>query len=129
MWSKQYHKQNSERFKKILYSPLSEIINLSFSHGIFPDKLKIAKVIPIFKKGDQLECNNYRPISLLSNISKVFEKLMYRTLFLFLRQHDCLFSYQFGFRHNHSTNHALISITEEIRNAIDNNKFASRFFY
>ena len=62
----------------IMASPLTEIINLSFSTGIYPNNLKIAKIIPVFKnKGSNLQCNNYRPISLLSNINKIFEKLMY----------------------------------------------------
>ena len=56
--------------------PLKEIINLSFATGIYPIKLKIAKVIPVFKnKGDPLHFSNYRPISLVSNINKNFEKL------------------------------------------------------
>ena len=58
----------------IMASPLTEIINLSFSTGIYPNNLKIAKIIHVFKnKGSNLQCNNYRPISLLSNINKVFE--------------------------------------------------------
>ena len=62
----------------IVASPLTEIINLSFSTGIYPNNLKIAKIIPVFKnKGSNLQCNNYRPISLLTNINKIFEKLMY----------------------------------------------------
>ena len=68
----------------IMESPLTEIINLSFSTGIYPNNLKIAKIIPVFKnKGSNLQCNNYRPISLLSNINKIFEKLMYTRLYNF----------------------------------------------
>ena len=117
-----------KNFKKILSAPLSQIINLSFSGGVFPDMLRIAKVIPVFKKGDPLECNNYRPISLLPNIGKIYEKLMHRRLTLFLRQNNSLFSYQFGFRNSYSTTHALISISEQIRTALDNNKFACGVF-
>ena len=67
----------------------------------------------VFKKGDQQECNNNRPISLLSNISKLIEKLSNNHLHYFLERNTCLFNYQFGFRNNHSTNNTLISITEK----------------
>ena len=93
--------------------PLKEIINLSFATGIYPDKLKIAKVIPIFKnKGDEMLVSNYRPISLLSNVNKIFEKLAYSRLYSFLNLYNCIYELQFGFRANHSTNHALFSLTE-----------------
>ena len=113
----------------IMASPLTEIINLSFSTGIYPNNLKIAKIIHVFKnKGSNLQCNNYRPISLLSNINKIFEKLMYTRLYNFLDIHNCIYNLQFGFREKHSTNHALFSITEKIREALDNNNFACGIF-
>ena len=68
----------------LLLKQLTNLINLSFSTGLFPKILKQAKIIPIFKKGDQQDCNNYRPISLLSNISKIIEKLVHRQLYGFL---------------------------------------------
>ena len=109
--------------------PLKELINLSFATGVYPDNLKIAKVIPIFKnKGDRLTVSNYRPISLLSNINKIFEKLVYSRLYSFLDLHKCIYELQFGFRANHSTNHALLSLTESIRDALDNGKFACGIF-
>ena len=57
--------------------PLAKIMNQSIETGIFPSKLKQAKITPIYKTGDELECGNYRPISLLSNINRLFEKLMF----------------------------------------------------
>ena len=109
--------------------PLKEIINLSFATGMYPDNLKIAKVVPIFKnKGDRLIISNYRPISLLSNINKIFEKLVYSRLYSFLDLHNCIYELQFGFRVKHSTNHALLSLTEMIRDALDNGKFACGIF-
>ena len=82
---------------------------MSFATGFYPDQLKIAKVIPIFKnKGDYLMVSNYRPISLLSNIDKIFEKIVYSRLYSFLNLHNCIYELQFGFRANHSANHALI---------------------
>ena len=71
---------------------------MSVSTGIYPDNLKLAKINPIFKnKGSTLECNNYRPISLLSNINKIFEKLMYSRLYKFLDMNNCIYELQFGF--------------------------------
>ena len=66
-----------KEFKTELSEPLSDMINVSFNKGIFPDFLKVANVIPIHKKGEKLDPNIYRPISLLSNISKLYEKAMH----------------------------------------------------
>ena len=79
-------------------------------------------------KGDPRQVNNYRPISLLSNINKIFEKLVYSRLYSFLELHECIFELQFGFRSKHSTNHALTSLTETIRDALDNSNFACGIF-
>ena len=95
---------------------------------VFPQKMRIAIVIPVHKKDDTEDCNNYRPISLLPNISKLFEKLIKNRLSKFLEENKCLFSRQFGFRNKHSTNHVLIDLTETIRKAIDDNEFACGVF-
>ena len=108
--------------------PLSKIINLSFTTGIFPDCLKMSEIIPIHKKNSQLECSNYRPISLISNLSKLFEKTIYSRLYGFLTEFKCLHNLQFGFRAKHSTIHTLIKLTNEIQTAIDNNNFACGVF-
>ena len=65
---------------KTLSKPLAELINQSLNQGKFPTILKIAKVIPIHKRGDKSECDNYRPISLISNISKLIEKTVHERL-------------------------------------------------
>ena len=67
-------------------------------------KIKIARVIPIFRKDRQEDCNNYRQISVLSNISKLIEKLLYNRLYKLLNQNKCLYNAQFGFQNHHSTN-------------------------
>ena len=110
----------------ILKEIKTEISELNTGH--FPNCVKLAKVIPVYKKGDQQKCNNYRAISLLSNITKLTEKLLYNRLYKFLNQNKCLFNYQFGFRNHHSSNHTLISITEKIRKALDEGKFACGVF-
>ena len=85
---------------------LSDLINESFETGCFRDKLKIVKVIPVFKKGLTTKKSNYRPISLLSIFSKIFEKLMYKRLVRVLEECESLFNLQFGFRSGNSTYHA-----------------------
>ena len=104
------------------------MINTSFTTGIFPSALRVANIIPIHQKGDKLYCNNYRPMSLLSNISKTFEKIMHIRLTSFLNKNKVLSSFQFGFQNKHSTNYALISLTEMIRSALDNDQFVCGVF-
>ena len=112
----------------ILAPILVYLINKSLITGKFPNLLKIANVCPIFKKNEIEKCENYRPISLLSNIGKVFEKVMYNRIWNFLNESDILFEKQFGFRKNHSTNHALLSIVEEIRKNLDNKLYTCGVF-
>ena len=90
-------------------SPLTYIINKSFELGSFPSAFKIAKVIPIHKKGNADSIENYRPISLLNNMSKIFEKVMYKRVIDFLNKCNVLSEQQFGFRTGHSTIDALFS--------------------
>ena len=115
-------------FKKEFSKPLSDIIDLSFNQGVFSDLLKIANVTHIHKKGDKLDCNTYRPICLLSNVSKFYEKCMHIRLTNFLPINKLFFSHQFGFRNGYSTNHVLASLTEMIRKALDEDKFACGVF-
>ena len=107
--------------------PLTELINLSFSNGKFPTILKCS-VIPTFKKGDKGQCNNYRPISFISNLSKIIEKIVYKRLYSFLEEKEILYKQQFGFRNKHSTTHALLSITDEIHEACDNGSYGCGVF-
>ena len=109
--------------------PISTLINRSFSAGVFPSALKVSKVIPVFKnKGSPLEVSNYRPISLLSNIEKIYEKVMYTRLMDFLNRFKQIYSRQFGFRKAHSTVNTLINIVERIRGSLDKGEFACGVF-
>ena len=104
------------------------MINLSFEVGIFPDILKIAKVTPLYKKECKLNFQNYRPISLLSVLSKFYEKAIYCRVYLYPVKNDLIFKKQFGFRSNYSTNHSLLSITERIKNFVDNGNYVCGIF-
>ena len=87
--------------KEEISSPLSEIFNLSFTTGLHPALFKISKPITIFKKGSRLLVSNYRPISLLSNLNKILEKLMFTRMYKFLDDFKCIYALQFGFRAKH----------------------------
>ena len=96
------------------------MFNLSFETGIFPDQLKIAKVIPLFKSDDKRIINNYRPISVLPVFSKIIEKLMHKRLKNFLDKNGILTHSQFGFRRGLSTELAIINMVDKVTEAIDN---------
>lgn len=112
----------------VVIEPFTYICNLSFISGIFPDCMKIAKVIPLFKKGDKSEFSNYRPISLLPQFSKILEKLFAIRLNKFLNEFNILSNSQYGFRPNHSTATAIMELTEEITNAIDKKHYLVSIF-
>ena len=110
-------------------SPLTYVINLSLIEGIFPDEMKIANVIPLFKCDDQEMFYNYRPVSLLCSLSKVFEKVMYSRLIKFLDAHSILFSHQFGFRKVHSTYMAIMTMVDKLIKHLDNGDFIFGVFF
>ena len=108
-----------KRFKEFFSFWLAKLINLCFETGVFPDLLKIAKITPLHKKESKLDFHNYRPISLLSVYSKIFEKLIYFRVYAYLVKYDLISSKQFGFRSKHSCNHAIISLTEHVKKLLD----------
>jgi hypothetical protein len=109
-------------------APLSHIFNLSLRSGVFPNKLKQARVIPIFKSGDHLECDNYRPISLLSSISKILEKIVSEKLIHHLFEHDLLYQHQYGFLPKRSTEQNLMQILNYVTKALNENMFCVGIF-
>ena len=98
--------------KEVVAPLLAHIFNVSINNGIFPKKLNVARVSPIYKEGDKKERGNYRPISVLSNVAKLFEKLVYIQLINYLNANKILNPCQSGFRQNHSTLSSLISNTD-----------------
>jgi len=98
---------------------LADIFNISINNGIYPSKLKLAKIIPVFKTDDETDPNNYRPISLLSIFNKIFEKIMYKRLKSYLDMNNVISNSQYGFRENHSTEHAILDIVNQISSNID----------
>ena len=100
---------------------------LEFENGIFLNLLKYPHFILVFKSGSRLSCNNYRSISLLSNIVKIVEKLIQKRLNHFLEQHKVFYALYFGFRLSTSTNNALMSITENIQTNLDKKLTAGVF--
>ena len=103
-------------------------MNTSITKGTFPKKLKLAKVDPVFKSGEDTDPSNYRPISLLSIFNRIFERLMYKRLKSFFEIKGLFFESQYGFREKHSTHHALIDIVNRIQNNMDKGLFCCGVF-
>ena len=98
---------------------LANAFNKAISESVYPTSLKKAKVVPLFKKGDKKNPENYRPISLLSSLSKVFEKLLFERMVNFCEKNKLLTSAQFGFRSKRSCADAILTVTEFMRDEVD----------
>ncbi|XP_054263804.1 uncharacterized protein LOC128987119 isoform X1 [Macrosteles quadrilineatus] len=105
--------------KEYIAAPLTKIINQSLKTGEFPTNLKTSIVRPIFKKGNRNLIENYRPVSLLPVFSKIIEKVVHTQLQEYLESNRLITNSQHGFRKSHSTNSALISLTDDIYKAMD----------
>ncbi|XP_065642837.1 group II intron-encoded protein LtrA-like [Hydra vulgaris] len=113
-----------EQLKYILY----KVFKSSIEQGVFPDQLKIAKVIPLFKGGDKSDISNYRPISILSIFSKILERIMFNRVFNYFSLNNLLYNNQFGFKKNNSTEHAIIQLVREISNSFEKSQFTLGIF-
>ncbi|XP_057299070.1 uncharacterized protein LOC130629748 [Hydractinia symbiolongicarpus] len=113
---------------EIIANPLCKIVNESFSSGIFPDKLKLAKVLPLFKSGDRYEAKNYRPISILPIFDKIIERLMHTRLVSFLDCFNIINTAQYGFQKHKSTNHAIFEVINKVSQALKNKTPSSCVF-
>jgi hypothetical protein len=102
----------------IIAKPLTHIINLSITHGIVPNEMKIARFIPLFKSSDRTLFTNYRPISILPSFSKFLERVIYNRMLNYLNKNSILSENQYGFRKKHSTSLALVDLYDKISLAI-----------
>ena len=110
------------------YKPLAHIVNLSISSGIFPEFLKIARVIPVFKSGDRRLMSNYRPVSVLPIFSNVFERVVYNRLISYVDRLNILTENQYGCRKDNSTSLALLDLYNKISSGIDIKEFTVGIF-
>ena len=105
-----------------LARPLSQIMNQCFTSKTFPDQLKIARVTPLFKKGRNDLMENYRPVSVLPSVSKVFERVMYNQIYDYFLRAKLFYTSQYGFRKDHSTEFAILEVVDRVIKDMDNNK-------
>ena len=117
-----------KHISNIVSPVICSIINNSLSNGIFPNSLKIAKVVPIYKQGNRANIINYRPISLLPIISKILEKVVHKQIYSYLCKYNILSSDQFGFRPGKSTVNAMVNFMHYLYNSLDNRNFVFSMF-
>ena len=113
--------------KKVIFiicQPLRKLINISLETGYVPPQMTLSKVIPIFKSGDKSQFTNYRPISIISSIGKLIEKVVYNQLEGFLDANSTLSSHQYGFRPHHNTDHPLMHLSSKIYHNIHKKKLS-----
>lgn len=108
-----------KQIKLEVIEPLTIVINHSLDTGIFPERLKIAKVLPVYKKEDETRLENYRPISLLPTFSKIIEKAMYLQIHHHFKTNNLYFTSQYGFRESHSTELAVLEVVDRIVYSMD----------
>jgi len=106
-----------------LYSDVFvHLVNMCLSQGIFPDEMKVVRVIPLYKSGDGKLITNYRPVSILPIFSKIFERVIYNRILTFINDNNLIYNLQFGFRKNYNTTMAVITLIDKIVTGIDKNE-------
>jgi hypothetical protein len=101
---------------------------LVLNTGVFPDRLKYATVTPIHQKGDTYSMSNYRPISILTAFSKIFERIIYTRIINHIHLNNILTPYQFGFRKHYSTDQAIFFFINNVLNAMNEHQIAAGMF-
>ena len=111
-----------------ILKPLFYVYRSSFKNSVVPSQFKTAKIVPIFKSGDDSQIDNYRPIALLSSFSKILEKIVCNRLTYYLEYNKLISNFQFGFRQNHSTLHPLLLFSNHITQALEEKKHTIAVF-
>jgi hypothetical protein len=114
-------------YKEIIV-PIVHIVNLSIISGKVPDRMKVAKIKPVFKSGDKYNISNYRPISLLPTLSKILERIIYNRLYMYLTNKKLLSQCQYGFRESLSTELAILELCDRIYEGMTLNNFSLGIF-
>ena len=117
-----------KEIKEYIVGPLCNIFNKSLETGIFPERMKTAKVVPLYKSKSKDLTTNYRPISLLITLSKLLEKIMYTRVYSFLSTNNQLYSSQYGFRKNHACEHAVGELIAKVTKGIEQGKLTAAIF-
>jgi hypothetical protein len=122
---------SSKVFKIIspaIIQPLTHLINLSLKSGFFPNQLKVAKIIPIFKDSNKHDFSNYRPISLLNTFSRLIESIVCYQVTGFANTFDLFYQHQYGFRAKHNVTHPLMHFSNKLFNSLNNNNLSLAIF-
>ena len=113
---------------KSIFKPLALLFNLPLRNSCFPNCWKEANVIPLFKKGDAKSPSNYRPVSLLSCIGKLMERIIFKYMYNFLHERNLIYKYQSEFQPGHSTVYQIIEIYDNICKALEKKEYMRMFF-
>ena len=117
-----------KKISHVISPLLSDIFNESINAGVFPEKLKLGRVIPLYKEGDRTDVSNYRPITTLSVFSKLFEKLVHKRMSSFIAQYNLIKPHQFGFQKNKCTSDAILEFLENVFDSFNENKYYLAIF-
>jgi len=118
-----------KRCTQLIKKPLAHIYNALFNSGVFPDVWKSVKVIPLYKKGDKHDMDNYRPISIIFVFTKLLERVMYNRLISFFHKNNIFTEAQYGFRKGKCIETATQALIERIQEALDKKKIHNWNFY
>jgi hypothetical protein len=111
-----------------ILKPVHHFVKVSLETVVVPSQLKITKIVPIHKSGDKTVMDNYRPISLYDNFSKILEKVVYVRLSTFVENNNLITPSQFGFRKNHCTIHPLIHFVNNVSTALNKKHYVIAIF-